>query len=91
MSIFLYGRTGFIVNPAFALVHQKFVNRVVACASRSDAMLLRLRRTEFMVPRAKLPALESEQLFEVTLEPQYGSPTGRPTGAILAVGRMVRL
>jgi Uncharacterized protein conserved in bacteria len=43
------------------------------------------------VPRAKLPALESEQLFEVTLEPQHGSPTGRPTGTILAVGRMVRL
>jgi anti-sigma-K factor RskA len=43
------------------------------------------------VPRAHLPAVGSEQLFEVTLEPQYGSTTGRPTGPILAVGRMVRL
>ena len=43
------------------------------------------------VPRDKLPALENQQLFEVTLEPEYGSPTGKPTGPILAVGRMVAL
>lgn len=43
------------------------------------------------VPRAKLPAVETEQLFEVTLEPEYGSPTGRPTGPILAIGRMIAL
>ena len=43
------------------------------------------------VPRNRLPAVESEQLFEVTLEPEYGSPTGRPTGPILAIGRMVAL
>jgi len=43
------------------------------------------------VPRANLPALENQQLFEVTLEPEYGSPTGKPTGPILAVGRMVAL
>lgn len=43
------------------------------------------------VPRDKLPALEDQQLFEVTLEPEYGSPTGKPTGPILAVGRMVAL
>lgn len=43
------------------------------------------------VPRASLPAVESEQLFEVTLEPEYGSPTGRPTGPILAIGRMIAL
>ena len=39
------------------------------------------------VPRSKLPALENQQLFEVTLEPEYGSPTG----PILAVGRMAAL
>ncbi len=43
------------------------------------------------VPRAKLPAVEAEQLFEVTLEPEYGSPTGRPTGPVLAIGRMIAL
>lgn len=43
------------------------------------------------LPRASLPAVESEQLFEVTLEPEYGSPTGRPTGPVLAIGRMIAL
>lgn len=43
------------------------------------------------VPRTSLPAVESEQLFEVTLEPEYGSPTGKPTGPILAIGRMIAL
>ncbi len=43
------------------------------------------------VPRSSLPAVEREQLFEVTLEPEYGSPTGRPTGPILAIGRMIAL
>jgi anti-sigma-K factor RskA len=36
---------------------------------------------------ARLPALEPEQLFELTLEPETGSPIGRPTGPILFVGR----
>lgn len=45
------------------------------------------RVTEIEV--AKLPALESEQLFELTLEPETGSPIGRPTGPILYVGRTV--
>ncbi|MEQ1662950.1 MAG: anti-sigma factor [Thiobacillus sp.] len=43
------------------------------------------------IPREKLPALENQQLFEVTLEPEYGSPTGKPTGPVLAIGRMVAL
>lgn len=43
------------------------------------------------IPRNRLPAIEAGQLFEVTLEPAAGSPTGRPTGPILAIGRMVRL
>lgn len=38
---------------------------------------------------ASLPALEREQLFELTLEPETGSPIGRPTGPILYVGRTV--
>ena len=38
---------------------------------------------------ASLPTLEREQLFELTLEPETGSPIGRPTGPILYVGRTV--
>ncbi|MDX2264705.1 MAG: anti-sigma factor [Hyphomicrobiales bacterium] len=33
-----------------------------------------------------LPAPVSSQLFEITLEPETGSPTGRPTGEILMKG-----
>lgn len=34
----------------------------------------------------KLPAPGPNQLFEITLEPKSGSPTGRPTGPILMKG-----
>lgn len=34
----------------------------------------------------KLPAPGADQLFEITLEPESGSPTGRPTGPILMKG-----
>jgi anti-sigma-K factor RskA len=43
------------------------------------------------LPVARLPDLRPEQLFEITLEPEGGSPIGRPTGPILFVGRAVRL
>ena len=39
----------------------------------------------------KLPALQPNQLFEITLEPPSGSPTGRPTGPIQYIGRAVKL
>lgn len=41
------------------------------------------------IDAASLPTLEREQLFELTLEPETGSPIGRPTGPILYVGRTV--
>lgn len=44
-----------------------------------------------VIPASKLPALAADQLFELTLEPETGSPTGSPTGPILAVGRTIRL
>jgi anti-sigma-K factor RskA len=47
------------------------------------------RMTE--IAAARLPALEPEQLFELTLEPETGSPTGRPTGPVLFVGRAVAM
>jgi len=40
-----------------------------------------------VVPLERMPTLERNQLFEITLEPQNGSPTGRPTGPILSLGR----
>lgn len=39
----------------------------------------------------KLPPLQPNQLFELTLEPANGSPTGRPTGPIQFIGRAVQL
>lgn len=37
-----------------------------------------------------LPGTTADQLFEVTLEPEGGSPTGRPTGPILMKGNAGR-
>jgi anti-sigma-K factor RskA len=34
----------------------------------------------------KLPVPRADQLFEITLEPETGSPTGRPTGPVLMKG-----
>jgi anti-sigma-K factor RskA len=42
-------------------------------------------------PVSRLPGVGERQLFEITLEPENGSPTGRPTGPILYVGRTVHL
>ncbi|MDB6453712.1 anti-sigma factor [Falsirhodobacter sp. 20TX0035] len=44
--------------------------------------------TELDAPR--LPDPGNGQLYEITLEPAGGSPTGRPTGAILAKGLAAR-
>ncbi|WP_288378921.1 anti-sigma factor domain-containing protein [uncultured Massilia sp.] len=43
------------------------------------------------VPLRDLPPLQPNQLFEITLEPGAGSPTGRPTGPILYIGRAVKI
>lgn len=43
------------------------------------------------VPRDRLPYLGDQQLFEITLEPETGSPIGRPTGPILFVGTATRV
>ena len=39
----------------------------------------------------KLPPLEANQLFELTLESRTGSPTGKPTGPIQFIGRAVKV
>ena len=43
------------------------------------------------LPVSRLPGVGSEQLFEITVEPAQGSPTGQPTGPILYVGRTLAL
>jgi len=43
------------------------------------------------VPIEKLPPLEANQLFELTLEPANGSPIDRPTGPIQFIGRAVKV
>ncbi len=39
----------------------------------------------------RLPPLEPNQLFELTLENPNGSPTGKPTGPIQFIGRAVKV
>ncbi|MDM0034220.1 anti-sigma factor [Variovorax sp. J22P271] len=43
------------------------------------------------VPLDRLPPLEPNQLFELTLEPADGSPLDRPTGPIQFIGRAVKV
>lgn len=43
------------------------------------------------IPLDKLPPLEPNQLFELTLENPNGSPTGKPTGPIQFIGRAVKV
>ena len=39
------------------------------------------------LPPERLEVIRTGQLFEITLEPEAGSPTGRPTGRVLFIGR----
>ncbi len=43
------------------------------------------------VPIDRLPPLQPNQLFELTLEPEAGSPIDRPTGPIVFIGRAVKM
>lgn len=47
------------------------------------------RKTE--LPTNLLSAVGEKQLFELTLEPEIGSPINKPTGPVLFVGKTVRL
>jgi anti-sigma-K factor RskA len=38
-----------------------------------------------------LPPMQPNQLFEITLEPEAGSPINKPTGPILYIGRAVKM
>ena len=43
------------------------------------------------IPLDRLPPLQPNQLFELTLEPAGGSPLDRPTGPIQFIGRAVKV
>jgi anti-sigma-K factor RskA len=45
----------------------------------------------FRVPLGKLPPLQPNQLFELTLEKSTGSPINKPTGPIQFIGRAVKV
>lgn len=55
---------------------------------RPVGLLQRAQATRLDLER--LPATTADQLFEITLEPAGGSPTGRPTGPILYKGTTAR-
>lgn len=55
---------------------------------RSVGLLQRARATQLNLDN--LPRTGENQLFEITLEPATGSPTGRPTGPVLFKGTTSR-
>jgi anti-sigma-K factor RskA len=44
-----------------------------------------------IIPAPKLPGFSASQFFAISPEPEAGSPTGSPTGPILATGDSVQL
>lgn len=75
------------VPPGRAL---QFWTKAQGAAGPTSLGLVRAGQT-VEIPASRLPAVGAQQLFEITLEPEAGSPIGRPTGPILFVGRTVAL
>lgn len=59
-----------------------------AVGPRSVGLMTDMRAQDYRT--VGLPAPVADQLYEITLEPAGGSPTGRPTGPVLWVGRGAR-
>lgn len=68
----------------------QFWTKPQGAATPTSLGLVRAGQT-LELPVARLPGVGPRQLFEITLEPENGSPLGRPTGPILYVGRTVAL
>lgn len=68
----------------------QFWTKPEGAAGPTSLGLVRVGQT-VELPVARLPAVAPQTLFELTLEPEGGSPIGRPTGPILYIGRSVRL
>ncbi len=60
-----------------------------AAAPTSLGLIAPNQATE--LPAQRLPGVGERQLFELTLEPDGGSQTGKPTGPVLYVGRSFRI
>jgi anti-sigma-K factor RskA len=68
----------------------QFWTKVPGASSPRSLGLVRTG-TAVDLPLDRLPDMRPEQLFEITLEPQGGSPLDRPTGPVLFIGRAVKL
>ncbi|HSI41958.1 MAG TPA: anti-sigma factor [Xanthobacteraceae bacterium] len=92
VNAFRDGRTQFVPLQAIAAPEGKALQVWTlwdrARGPVSVGLLDALRQIDLSV--AGLPAPTPDQLFEVTLEPAGGSPTGRPTGPILMKGNASR-
>lgn len=87
VNAFSDGRTELVPLEAFVVPEGKALEIWTlwdrAVGPRSVGLIGRSQSTRLRLD--KLP-LGKGQLFEITLEPSTGSPTGRPTGPILAKG-----
>jgi len=49
------------------------------------------RPVRINVPKSLLPQVNSNAMLAVSLEPPGGSPTGQPTGPVIANGKLASL
>ncbi len=68
----------------------QFWTKPQGAAGPTSLGLVRVGQT-VVLPSTRLPGLGEQQLFELTLEPEGGSPLNRPTGPVLYIGRTLRL
>jgi len=68
----------------------QFWTKLDGAAGPTSLGLVRAGQTVQM-PVSRLPGVGAQQLFEITLEPENGSPIDRPTGPILYLGRTMAL
>ena len=58
---------------------------------RSLGVIAAARGSEIQVPQTLTPFLVAEATLAVSLEPQGGSPTGQPTGPVIATGKLQKI
>lgn len=78
------------MDPVPAGRSLQFWTKLDGAAGPTSLGLVRAGQTVDL-PLSRLPGIGARQLFEITLEPESGSPIGRPTGPILYIGRSVPL
>ncbi|MEP6634224.1 MAG: anti-sigma factor [Luteimonas sp.] len=70
--------------PELWLIPADGVPRSLGVVARDHAMLV-------TIPEAMRAEAAANTVFAVTLEPDGGSPTGKPTGPVVAKGNLIRL